>query len=78
MACSRLRACCKEGVSHFVTFLPAHFQDGLGHSIQPSSAFLNSTETLQSQPYDQNHFSGEIYFQFLFFSLCIEKFLQPY
>jgi len=61
MACSQLRACCKDGISHFVIFLLPHFQDGLGHSIQPSSAFLNSTETLQSQSYNQNHFSGEKY-----------------
>ncbi|XP_021916755.1 tudor domain-containing protein 3 isoform X3 [Zootermopsis nevadensis] len=34
-------------------------EDGLGHSIQPSSAFLNSTESLQSPSYNQNHFSGD-------------------
>ena len=71
MACSRLRTRCKEGISRFVIFLLPHFQDGLGHSIQPSSAFLNSTETMQSQSYNQNHFSGEKYFQFLFLFSCV-------
>jgi hypothetical protein len=73
MVCSHLRASCKAGLSHSIIFLLPHFQDGLGHSIQPSSAFLNSTETLQSQSYNQNHFSGEKYFQFLFFSLVLIK-----
>ncbi|PNF29887.1 hypothetical protein B7P43_G09446 [Cryptotermes secundus] len=38
-------------------------EDGLGHSIQPSSAFLNCTESLQSQSYNQNHFSGILEFR---------------
>nr|CAD7575475.1 unnamed protein product [Timema californicum] len=44
--------------------IEVRISDGLAHPLQSSGAFLSSTsESLPSQPYNQNHFSGILEFR---------------
>nr|CAD7443141.1 unnamed protein product [Timema bartmani] len=55
----------EEGTSvPLETNIIVDFQDGLAHPLQSSGAFLSSTsESLPSQSYNQNHFSGILEFR---------------